>query len=146
MGVREIDRGWRKIEREVKALSRRSVKVGIRAGKVNDGVDVVDIAAFNEFGTFEIPARPFMRRTADRAHPDLNRFTRGQLLQLYSGGSAAQLLSRTGLFYQNRMQETVRTAYTWAVPNSAVTVTAKGSNKPLIDDGVMLASIDYQVL
>ena len=146
MGVREVDRGWKRIEREVKALSRRSIKVGIRAGKVSDGVDVVDIAAFNEFGTFEIPARPFMRRTADRAHPDLDRFTRGQLQAVYAGGSAAQLLNRTGLFYQNRMQETVRTAYTWAVPNSAVTIDAKGSDKPLIDDGVMLASIDFQVL
>lgn len=144
--VRVVDRGWARIEREARNLRLRSVRVGIRAGRANGGVEVVDYALFNEFGTRDIPSRPFMRRTADLAQPDLSNFARAQLGAMMDGGINVQvLLNRIGLWFRERMQATIRDAPSWAEPLSEATEGLKGSTVPLIDKGFLHNSVDYEI-
>ena len=59
-------RKWRETERKLKELGGvRSVRVGILPGSRNaDGENIAEYAAANEYGTADIPSRPFMRTTA----------------------------------------------------------------------------------
>ena len=60
------DLGWRSIKAGALGLNGRGVKVGILANAgAKDGTQIADYAAFNEFGTSSIPARPFLRQTWD---------------------------------------------------------------------------------
>ena len=140
-----IDRGWNRIKRDTKALQGQAVKVGFRAGPASNGVQVVDYATFSEFGTEHIPSRPFMRRTADQAEKPIRPFASNLVAGLINGNlNVAGVMTALGTWYKDRIQTTIRTARSWATPNAPSTIKAKGSSQPLIDDGVMVANIDYE--
>lgn len=141
-----IDHGWKGIQRDIAKLRGRAVKVGLRAGgPSNKGVPVVQYAAFQELGTDRIPARPFMRRTADMGTAPLQKFAQSLVARLMAGQiSVEAVLDSMGLWYQARIRATIRSAKTWAAPNSPKTIKRKKSSSPLIDDAIMLNSIDYQ--
>lgn len=144
--VRIIDRGWKKIKTDVEQLRGRGVKVGLMAGgPVNDGVAVLDYAVFNEYGTATIPARPFMRKTADDAERTLGSFAASTAQRVIGGRiNANQALDTLGLWYQARIRTSITQAWTWAAPNAQSTIKMKGSSKPLIDDGIMRGAINYE--
>lgn len=144
-----IDRGWRRISAQALGLNGRAVKVGIRAdgagGAANDGVQIVDIATYNEFGTEHIPARPFMRRTADEQEKAVGTFAQKLAGQVIAGKMNPDgLLDALGLWYVARIRDTIRSAFRWAAPNAPSTIRRKGSSKPLIDTGAMIGAVDYQ--
>ena len=146
MSTRDIDRGWNRIKREYRELERSGIKVGLRAGPSNDGVPVVEYAAINEFGTDDIPSRPFMRRTADKAHPELRNFTLGLVRRMVSGaGTSRTVLDSLGTWFRERIQATVRSSPSWAVPNSRKTIALKKSSVPLVDEGILINSVDYEI-
>jgi hypothetical protein len=143
-----IDRGWKRIKREHARLHGRGVKVGLLAGgpASAEGVAVVDYATFNEFGTSTIPARPFMRRTADREQRNVSKFAHRLVAAVIAGRMTREgLLDALGLWYQMKMRSTIRTARRWATPLAPATIRAKRSTAPLIDDGVMLGAINYEI-
>lgn len=143
--VRVIDRGWKKALAASRTINGRAVKVGIRAGKANDGVQVVDYAALNEMGTEHIPARPFMRQTADENEGKLQAYARRLIGPMLDGALTVDaVLDAVGLWYQARMRGTIRNSPSWAVPNAPATIAMKGSSKPLVDDGVLINTIDYE--
>jgi len=57
----------RRFERMLRELAEKEVRVGFQQGENSDGrgVDMVDIAAWNELGTEHSPARPFLRKSVD---------------------------------------------------------------------------------
>lgn len=59
-------RKWRETERKLKELGGvRSVRVGIFPdARTEEGESIAQYAAANEYGTADIPSRPFMRTTA----------------------------------------------------------------------------------
>ncbi len=137
------DLGWKNAKAAVKALDGRGVKVGFPAGKAPG--DVIDYAAYNEFGTEHIPSRPFMRRSVDTAEREIASFGKAQAMAVASGAiTAEQALDRLGLWFQSRIQNTITTARGWAVPNAPATVRQKGSSSPLIDTGRMRAAVTYE--
>jgi hypothetical protein len=141
-----IDRGWMKFQTNIQQLQRQGVKVGLRstAGSHN-GVLIVDYAVFNEFGTSKIPARPFMRRTADQSRQFLAPFVSALTQRMIQNNlSVSQVMNQLGLFYQDKIRNTIRSSPTWAVPNAPSTIKKKGSSVPLIDTGAMLGAVDYQ--
>ncbi len=144
--VRIIDRGWKRIKTEIEALRNRGVKVGMLAGGPSqDGVRIVDYAAFNEFGTESIPSRPFMRRTADEAERPIIQFTASITQRLIAGQIGVEgVLDSLGLWYQMRIRATIRSSPSWAAPNSPMTIALKGSSVPLIDHGVMVGAVNYE--
>lgn len=147
-----IDRGWRRISSQALGLNGRAVKVGIRAGPVNDGVQIVDYAIWNEYGTEPnpphhpgIPARPFMRRTADEQEKAVGAFAQRLAAQVIDGTMKPDaLLDALGLWFKSKVQATIRSAYRWAAPNAPATIRRKGSSKPLIDTGALINAVDYE--
>jgi hypothetical protein len=145
-GVVIIDRGWNRAIAASRAVNGKTVTVGIRAGPANDEVQVVDYAAMNEFGTEDIPARPFMRHTADEQEAKLQQYARRLIGPMLDGKmSVDAVLSAVGMWYQSAMRRTIRNSKSWATPNAPATIALKGSSTPLIDDGVLVATIDYEI-
>jgi hypothetical protein len=143
--TRVIDRGWARLVRDLKAMRHATVKVGVRAGpKDGDGVEVVDLAAMNEYGTEDIPSRPWMRHTADTAMTHTASLTGRLGVAVIAGRlSVDDALKTIGAFYKERLQNTIRHSKSWASPNAPSTIAMKGSDVPLIDHGVLINTIDY---
>ena len=138
------DLGWNDIKRDVQALRNRGVKVGLRAGGATG--EVIEYAAYNEFGTERIPSRPFMRRTADTKRPEIFAAMAGFASAIATGNlRPQQALNQLGLWYVDRIRQTIQSAGAWAEPMSPRTVREKGSSAPLIDTRVMLRSVDHEV-
>jgi len=144
--VVDKDKGWKRIQIDVKSLNGRSVKVGIIGNQQVDGVSVVDYAMYNEFGTSRIPARPFMSKTAELHTKDIIQFAEhlsGRLIDGKIGPTKA--LQNIGEQYQKYIKQTIRDAKSWAAPNADSTIERKGSSSPLIDTGRMINSVSYEV-
>jgi hypothetical protein len=141
-----LDRGWSKLRRNALGLNGRAVKVGLLANSGSrDGVSIVDYAAFNEFGTETIPARPFMRKAADDNEAAAIAYARRLSGLLMAGRlSPDGVLDAMGLWFQARIRTTIRTAFRWAVPNAPSTIRRKGSTRPLIDTGAMHGAVNYE--
>ena len=143
------DRGWIGIKAKVRELDGAAVKVGIRArdaGKMNDGVAVIDYAIWNEYGTATIPKRPYMRRTADTSEGALKAVTTKWAKMLVGGTMTVdQVLHSLGQYYKMRIQGTIRNASSWATPLAPSTIRQKGSTKILIDQGILISTIDYEL-
>ena len=144
------DMGWNRIRTTIRELDGAGVKVGIRARDAGrqgpDRVDVIDYAVYNEFGTEDIPSRPFMRRTADTGQTETLRVMRRWADMAMRGQmSVPQVLGSLGEYYQMRMQATIRSARRWAAPNAPSTIEAKGSSSPLIQHGILINSIGWEI-
>lgn len=115
------------------------------AGEVN-GVAIVDYAAYNEFGTSNIPARPFMSRTADENRQEIEKFGDFLAGEIVDGRKTVlQALTSLGLDYQAKIQMMIRNAKVWATPLSEQTIKMKGSTSPLIDMGRMIGAVRYVI-
>ena len=139
--VIERDLGWKRIQREIQAAKSASVRVGVLAdaGASEDGVDLVDIAVFNEFGTSRAPARPFIRGAFDEKQRDLTRLK----ARLWNQVLAGRLDTRRALGLLGQTHEDQVKVYMTELrtpENAASTVAAKGSSTPLIDTGRLRAS------
>lgn len=134
----------KKFQKMLEGLGKLQVRVGIQQGTVNeDGVDMVDIAMFNELGTVRIPSRPFLRDSVDAHTDEINAFLQSMRSQLVRGSSAEQILKKIGVFQKGLIQEEIVNGD--FVPNSPETIKRKGSDKPLIDTGRMRQSINYVI-
>jgi hypothetical protein len=143
----EKDMGWKRIVLDFKELKDTGVKVGLMGSEEVDGTTIVDIGAYNEMGTKHIPARPFMTKTADDHREGIYKYTERLVGQMIDGKySTRQVLSFMGLWYQAKVQMTIRQAKTWAVPNAPATIKAKGSTSPLIDTGRMVGAVRYEII
>ena len=66
MAVTDRDLGWKAIKREVERAQRREVAVGILQGSNDsEGASIAEYATYNEFGTEDVPSRPFMAMSFD---------------------------------------------------------------------------------
>lgn len=148
--VKDIDRGWKQIRKQLGvAEGKPYVKIGVLsdAGAYADGgVNLADVATFNEFGTSSIPSRPFMSQTFDTNQQDIKEFIEKQysgvlsLKQTISDG-----LKKIGVWYTGKVKE-IFTKGEFA-PNSPSTLAAKyPSTRPLIDTGRLRQSIDHEVV
>lgn len=140
-----IDRGWNAEVSHVRRLAGRGVKVGIQAGAGSEGgVDLLDILIYNEFGTGRTPARPVMRSYFDTYQAAIGREADNAALFILRTGAVDAGLGRMGQYLQSNLQAHWRASKTWAVPNSAYTISMKGSDVPLIDNAVLINAVRYQ--
>lgn len=137
--VKIKDLGFTAIAKKAKALNGKAVRVGYQAGgPQSEGVDVLDVAIYTEYGTRNAPARPFMAQTASKNQPRVsaamgriaNAATTGQ-------GAPAALLGQLGEFYAELIRREISSGDFAA--NAPSTIRAKGSSKPLVDTGRVLA-------
>lgn len=121
------------------------VRIGFQAGEAeHEGVDLCDIAMFNELGTIHIPSRPFMRDTVDN-HQDeiLDYIVKWSKKCLEGSMETHEMMMNIGMLVKGLMQkEIVRGDF---VPNAETTIKRKGSDKPLIDSGLMRESVSYHI-
>lgn len=133
----------KKFQKMLDDLDKLEVRIGIQQGAGSeDGVDLVDIAMFNELGTVHIPSRPFLRDSVDAHSAEINAFLQSMRTQLVKG-SAEKVLKKIGVFQKGLIQKEIVNGY--FVPNSPATIKRKGSDKPLIDTGRMRQSINYVI-
>lgn len=107
--------------------------------KYENGSTLASVAAWNEYGTNNIPPRPFMANAAAdfEAEPNVIRDAIEQGV-VKNGDKAGQLLA---LGLANKIKEQISRGGFDA--NAASTVRQKGSSKPLIDTGKMLGGVDF---
>jgi len=121
-----------------------TVKVGFMENSTYpDGTSVPMVAALNEFGVPSKgqPPRPFFRRMVRDKGPT---WPAGVATQLKDTDYNVPLtLQRVGQGIKGQLQASIRDLTD--PPLAPSTIARKGFSKPLIDTGVMLNSVDYEV-
>lgn len=131
--------------KQVDALDGRGIKVGVLAkAGTQDGVSLLDIAIYNELGTQDIPARPFIRDFAQKNERVLGMAMDKVATRVEQGAPIDTALSQLGEFGQQQQQAHVRASKSWAVPNAPSTVAQKGSDVPLVDHGTLVNAIRWE--
>lgn len=135
----------RRFYAEMEKLRSKRVFVGFQAGKVTDdrGVDMAQIAMFNELGTSDIPARPFLRQTMEDHKDDIKAFCGEKVQGITEGGTAEDALKQLGVYGKGLVQAKIKDG-AWK-PNAPSTIKKKKSDKPLIDTGKMRQSVNYVI-
>lgn len=130
----------------IKEIADLEVHIGFQAGEAeHEGVDLCEIAAYNELGTEHIPSRPFIRNSVD-SHMDEISSNIGEWCKRIARGEIEghEMMMNIGMLQKGLIQEEI-TNGTFA-PNAPATIKKKGSDKPLIDTGIMRESVDYQIV
>lgn len=139
----------KKFFKEIEKLTKMQVRVGYQQGKnfhEEDGkkVDILDVAMFNELGTSRIPSRPFMRDSVDDNAESITKFCQSQLKSVTNGSKDAEsALKAIGAMQVGLVQKTIKDGS--FTPNAPSTIEKKGSDKPLIDTGLMRQSVHYVI-
>ncbi|MGJ0579085.1 hypothetical protein ACR71G_13550 [Xenorhabdus bovienii] len=128
------------------------VSAGILAGATNeDGEKIAPYAAANEFGTRNIPARPFIRSTIANKSGEWGQ-TIGSLLQGNAQDSdrVESAFNILGMTIVQDIKDTIEQGV--SPPNHPTTVAAKTRkglaepNKTLIDAGGMQGAIAHEII
>lgn len=134
----------RSFQRELEELTKLEVAVGYQQGEASeDGVDMVDIALFNELGTVHSPSRPFIRDSLNNNKDKISQFMQSAAKGIVNGKSAEDVLKKIGTFQKGLIQKEITSGN--FVPNSPATIRKKGSSAPLIDTGRMRQSVNFVV-
>jgi len=140
-------RGGGKLRAALAELSKKVDRgAAVRAGFFEkatypDGTPVAAVAAYNEFGTSRIPARPFMRNTIAQ-HEGQWGERLGKAL-VATGYDTSRCLGLAGESIALQIQDSIQQMRT--PPNAPATIAQKGFDKPLIDTGQMYRSVTYEV-
>lgn len=139
-----VDKGWNRIRRELRRAAVQEVVVGIQQGEMNDGQAIAEYAAYNEFGTENIPERSFMRSTFDENLSGIKQDMDRRYSQVVEGKlTVDKALGLIGLRHQDQIKDKIGSNL--PPPNAPATIEAKGSSKTLIDTGAMKNSVHYLV-
>lgn len=144
--ITDTDPEFRILLSSLRTLRRTKIKVGVlpSAGRNSEGVDLVKVAAWNEFGTRHIPARPFMRIAADRNENVWNYYAEQCITEALQNGTD---INQTFSILGEQIKRDVLLVFGSGeiTPNKPATIRRKGSSVPLIDHGDLRRSIDYEV-
>jgi hypothetical protein len=138
----------KKFFKQSEELKKLQVRVGYQKGKVQekDGADLAEVAAWNELGTDRIPARPFLRNSADDNKTAIENMCKAQLKAVTNGGSAEQALNALGVMQQGLIQNTISKSKTWAAENAERTIKKKkGKDQPLVDTSLLEQSVSFVI-
>lgn len=144
--ISDTDPGFHALLSSLSTLRRSKIEVGVlpSAGRNSEGVDLVDVAVWNEFGTRHVPARPFMRIAADRNESIWNCYAEQCIdAALQNGADINHTFSVLGEQIKRDVQLVFGSGE--ITPNKPATIRRKGSSVPLIDHGDLRRSIDYKV-
>jgi len=134
----------KRFEKILKELAKLEVAVGYQEGTAYpDGTSVVDVALWNELGTVRSPSRPFLRNSVDGHKDEISRFMKRAVKEITEGKSVEEVLKKIGVFQQKIIRKEISSGN--FEPNSPETVRRKGSDKPLIDTGLMRQSVNYVI-
>ncbi len=140
-------------------MERKRVKVGVLAASDPGGeFGIVALAATHEFGaparsnaatkhTFHgIPERSFIRRTFEEKREEVAKFATDLAVRVVTKGlSITRALEALGKKAAVEVQKTITEGDGVPPPLAASTIERKGSARPLVEDGRLLASITHEV-
>ena len=122
-----------------KIQGNKKVKIGFPEGSNN-----LDIAVYNEFGTKNMPARPFVRTAFQSYKNDLSQSIKNEAKSIMDGSNTMdRSLNRLGNKGVGLIQKNMTDIKT--PPNAQSTIDQKGSSNPLIDTGQTRSSVTYKV-
>lgn len=145
------DDGLKNLTKTLKKLSKLRTTVGIQGQdareRYENGVRVAQVAAYNEFGTKDIPARAFMRRSVKLAGDSMAKAAADGLSPVINQGkNPVDGMAPVGEALAEEIKKSLLTSAGWAVPNAPSTVAKKGAGKPpLYDSGKLRSSISWAV-
>ena len=144
--VKDIDRGWNNIVRELEKAKGMEVAVGILEGSQNEGESIAEYATYNEFGTDNIPSRPFMATSFDENVAEINSDFKRQADAMVQGKRTAnEALTVIGQKHAGRIQTTI-TGRNFPPSLAPSTIAAKkGSTKTLVDTGAMANAVHISI-
>lgn len=106
--------------------------------------ELLIIAGANEFGTKNIPARPYIRGFIDSHEADIKELARQYSGEIIDGTiSRYEALVLMGQFIEGGIKEYMVNLR--EPPNAPSTIKKKGSDNPLIDKGHLIGSIRHVV-
>ena len=137
-----------KIEKELDYLKKHTVWVGFvgsEADKKVDGVAIYMYANFNEYGTSDIPSRPFFRTALNNNKKYIKEQFKELLGKVATGKMTGKMaLKSIGLEVQGLIQDSIKNG-NWE-PNSARTIRKKEyKGQPLIETGSMLRAVSFEI-
>lgn len=118
-----------------------SVRVGVLENATYpDGTPVAMVAFWNEYGTKTSPVRAFFRTTVSDQKKNWVLSVQN-LMKMHDDPKKVM-----GLMGEHMRGQIVQSINTWTdPPNAPYTVARKGFNKPLVDQGIMMRSISFEV-
>lgn len=154
--VEDTDMGMEAAVAEISKLANSYVQIGFQEGEVTHsqtkgqrhkkaGLSMAQIAAYNEYGTEDIPARPFMSTAIENNKAKIYKAIDSQYNKIIEGKSTVKKsLDLIGLLVTSLMQQRIRQIQ--IPPNAPSTIKQKKSSKPLIDFGQMIQSIRHKTV
>ncbi len=107
-------------------------------------IETAELAKMLSYGTSTIPARPFLEQGIESKKKEIAETLKQEAKKAINGGSANW--NKVGTMAVGAVQEFVRSDYYKTnVPNSKKTIDYKGSDKPLIDGGDLVNSVEFVV-
>lgn len=108
--------------------------------KYDKNTSIAQVAAWNEFGTKDIPSRPFMRSTAHTKQTEWRELLKKMAKDAIANGKSIEtVMQQFGELVKGDIQAAI--INTTTPPNAPATIKIKGFNKPLVHSGIMLGSV-----
>ena len=147
MADKTVDR-WTKegkaFKKALQELGKLEVRVGYQEGATYpDGTPVINVALWNELGTSNIPPRPFIRQTVENNEAKFQTRMKSVANKLANGSTADKVLNELGVFAKGMLQKEIKDGE--FVANAPSTVAQKGSDRPLIDTGLLRQSVNFVI-
>ena len=140
-GGRKLDAFLRKAKN---AKGVREIEVGFYStAKYPDGTPVPAVAAFNEFGTKNIPERPFFRLSIPHIERDGLAYLKS-VVDPETMVITRRMANKLGLIGQKEIRRSITALK--SPPNAPRTISLKGSSNPLLDTGFMRQSVTWKVV
>lgn len=146
--VEDRDLGWKKIKAEIARAQGMEVAVGILEGEKNpeDGASIAEYATYNEFGTENIPSRPFMAMSFDENVAAISKDFDQQGRAMAQGKRTAdQALTVIGMKHAARIQNVITGRNILPALSPRTIAAKKGSTKTLVDTGAMTNAVQISV-
>lgn len=132
----------KKLEEIADSMGGGAVSIGFLDSAVYpDGTPVAAVAFWNEYGKVGQPPRPFFRRMIAKESADWPKKMAALVKAFNYDGS--KVLGAMGSDIKGALQQSINDFQSPPIAQS--TAEAKGFNKPLIDTGHMLNSVEFEV-
>lgn len=118
-----------------------STRVDHRISPNRQPLPVAQVAFWQQFGNKRIPARPYFTTMIEENSPRWGD-SLAYLAKVHNY-DGKKMMTNMGIGIQAQLVRSIRE---WSTPpNAQLTVDIKGFNNPLIDEGIMMNSVDYEV-
>lgn len=129
-------------KREItKFMGKEKLEIGFfETARYPNGIFVAQVARYNEFGTLNIPMRPFFRNAIQK---NIKKWYATLQNAINQNATPSKALSIVGEVARADIIQSITDLRT--PPNAESTIKSKKSTNPLIDTGLMRRSVTYKV-